>query len=218
MKDSILVYSGGMDSTTLLYDEADRIGLAVFFNYGSKHNQTEIKYAQHNADKLGIPLKVIDLREVFSHFKSNLLEGGDAIPKGHYEDESMKKTVVPFRNGIMMAIASGIAESNAFRRVLLASHFGDHAIYPDCRQTFSNAMKTAVYEGTWEHIEICTPYTELTKREIALLGTQLDSLDYRMTWSCYEGGHTHCGECGTCNERKEALDGFDKTTYLVWKT
>lgn len=215
MKDSILVYSGGMDSTTLLYQEQERIGMAIHFNYGSKHNATEFKYAYHNCEKLGIPFKVVDLRDIFRLFKSNLLlEGGD-IPLGHYEDESMKKTVVPFRNGIMISIAVGIAESNSFRRVLLANHFGDHAIYPDCRETFSNAMKTAVIEGTWDNLALETPYTTLTKREIALIGKEIPNLDYKMTWSCYQGGHTHCGECGTCVERKEALLGIDPTEYIL---
>jgi 7-cyano-7-deazaguanine synthase len=216
MKDSILVYSGGMDSTTLLYEQRDRIGMALHFNYGSKHNHTEFKYAYHNAeDKLGIPLKVIDLRDIFRNFKSNLLIDGGDIPKGHYEDISMKKTVVPFRNAIMISIAVGIAESNSFKRVLLASHFGDHAIYPDCRETFSNAMKTAVYQGTWDSVILDTPYTNITKRDIALKGKEIADLDYRMTWSCYEGGVTHCGECGTCVERKEALKGFDLTQYIL---
>jgi 7-cyano-7-deazaguanine synthase len=215
MKDSILIYSGGMDSTTLLYQEQDKIGMAIHFNYGSKHNHTEFKYAYHNCEKLGIQLKVVDLRDIFRDFKSNLLVDGGDIPKGHYEDESMKKTVVPFRNAIMISIAVGIAESNSFRRVLLANHFGDHAIYPDCRETFANAMKTAVYQGTWDSVILHTPYTHLTKRDIANIGMEIPNLDYKMTWSCYEGGATHCGECGTCVERKEALFGFDNTDYLL---
>jgi 7-cyano-7-deazaguanine synthase len=214
MKDSILVYSGGMDSTTLLYEQKDRISLAINFNYGSKHNHTEFKYAYWNCEQLGIPLKVIDLRDVFSNFKSHLLMDGGDIPKGHYEDESMKKTVVPFRNGIMMAIATGICESNGQKRVLLANHFGDHAIYPDCRETFLDAFKTSVKEGTWNQTEIYAPYTKLTKRQIAQRGHKI-GIDYKMTWSCYEGGTTHCGECGTCVERKEALEGNDPTQYLV---
>jgi len=215
MKDSILIYSGGMDSTTLLYQEQERIGMAIHFNYGSKHNHTEFNYAFHNAEgKLGIPLKVVDLRDIFRDFKSSLLMGGAPIPKGHYEDDSMKQTVVPFRNAIMISIAVGICESNGFKRVLLANHFGDHAIYPDCRDTFANAMKTAVSEGTWDNVVLDTPYTKLSKRDIALIGQSIPHLDYKMTWSCYEGGTTHCGECGTCVERKEALLGFDNTKYL----
>lgn len=212
---ALLVYSGGMDSTTLLYQMQEEIKTCVFFNYGSKHNHIEKKYAEKNCLKLSKPLITIDLVDVFRNFKSNLLIGGGEIPKGHYADESMKKTVVPFRNGIMLSIAAGLAESANLDTVLLASHFGDHAIYPDCREEFIYPMENAVKTGTWTNVQLLAPYTLLTKREIALSSKYLPDLDYRDTWSCYTGGHTHCGECGTCVERKEALQGFDLTDYLV---
>jgi 7-cyano-7-deazaguanine synthase len=116
----------------------------------------------------------------------------------------MKSTVVPFRNGIMLAIAAGIAESNGLKRVMIANHAGDHSIYPDCRPSFVNAMSEAMSAGTYENITVYAPYTHLSKKEIAEHGKAL-GLDYSETYSCYKGGEKHCGKCGTCRERIEAL-------------
>ena len=149
------------------------------------------------------------------YFRSSLLDGADAIPEGHYEDANMKSTVVPFRNGIMLSIACGIAESNGLSRVFIANHGGDHAIYPDCRSEFIKAMDAAMSAGTYAHINIEAPYTEITKTDIALIGKAI-GLDYTETWSCYKGGNVHCGKCGTCVERQEALRNAgieDKTEY-----
>ena len=212
-QDSLIIYSGGMDSTTLLYEYKDVIGMAISFNYGSKHNDREFEYAERNTKELGIKHIKIDLRSIMSNFKSNLLQGGGEIPHGHYAEENMKKTVVPFRNGIMLSIASGIAESNGYKKVLIANHFGDHDVYPDCRVDFIDNMNKAVKFGTWEGIEIIAPYSSITKRDIAEIakknGLSLGDISY----SCYEGDDIHCGKCGTCVERAEALDGFDTTKY-----
>ena len=135
-KDSLIIVSGGMDSITLLYDCKDSIALAVSFDYGSNHNAREIPFARLHCRRLGIRHVVIPLEFMHTYFKSSLLEGADAIPEGHYADDNMKSTVVPFRNGIMLAIAVGMAESNGLKRVLIANHGGDHAIYPDCRPDF----------------------------------------------------------------------------------
>lgn len=204
MKDCLIVVSGGMDSVTLLYDRKESIGLAISFDYGSNHNAKEIPLARLHCERLGIRHIVIPLQFVHDYFKSSLLEGAEAIPEGHYADENMKSTVVPFRNGIMLAIACGIAESKGFTRVLIANHFGDHAIYPDCRKEFIDAMSLAMKFGTYEGITIDAPYTSITKTEIAKRGKAL-GIDYAETWSCYKGGEKHCGKCGTCVERKEAL-------------
>ncbi|MCF0159206.1 MAG: 7-cyano-7-deazaguanine synthase QueC [Bacteroidaceae bacterium] len=204
MKDSVIIVSGGMDSVTLLHEYADDIALAVTFDYGSKHNANEIPFAQLHCRRLGIRHIVIPLAFMVEHFQSSLLKGGDEIPEGNYNDENMKSTVVPFRNGIMLSIACGLAESNGLTQVMLANHFGDHAIYPDCREGFVNAMSQAMQEGTYEHIRIVAPYTTLTKSEIARRGKRL-GINYAETWSCYKGGEKHCGKCGTCTERKEAL-------------
>ena len=204
MKDSVLILSGGVDSTTLLYDEQERIALAVSFDYGSKHNAREIPFAKWHCEQLGIRHIVIPLDFMTRYFKSSLLEGGEDIPEGHYADENMKSTVVPFRNGIMLAIAAGIAESNGLKRVMIANHAGDHSIYPDCRPGFVNAMSEAMSAGTYENIKVFAPYTYLSKKEIAEHGKAL-GLDYSETYSCYKGGEKHCGKCGTCRERRQAL-------------
>lgn len=215
MKDSIIILSGGMDSVTLLYDKKDSISLAITFDYGSNHNKREIKYAKYHCERLGIEHIVIPLDFIHKYFKSSLLEGSDAIPEGHYADENMKSTVVPFRNGIMLSIACGMAESRGLKYVMIANHAGDHSIYPDCRMTFINSMSEAMSYGTYENIKIYAPYTSISKTQIAMIGKSL-KIDYSKTYSCYKGGEKHCGKCGTCVERKEALRDAgieDKTIY-----
>lgn len=204
MKDSVIIVSGGMDSITMLYEFKDQIALGVSFNYGSNHNNREIPFAEMHCKRLGIPHITIDLGFMPQYFKSSLLEGADAIPEGNYDEENMKSTVVPFRNGIMLSIAIGIAESNHLKHVLMANHGGDHTIYPDCRPAFVDAMSAAAQAGTFEDVTIEAPYTNITKADIARHGKQL-GIDYSETWSCYKGGEVHCGQCGTCRERQEAL-------------
>ena len=208
---ALLIYSGGLDSTTLLYEYKDSIALAVSFYYGSKHNGREIACAVENCQRLGIKHMVIPLDFMGQYFKSSLLQGGGDIPEGSYADENMKSTVVPFRNGIMLAIAAGLAESYGLT-IMMANHSGDHAIYPDCRPEFVDAFAKAVEAGTYEGIQLVSPYCNITKRDIALRGKAL-GVDYSLTYSCYKGGEKHCGKCGTCTERKEALEGFDPTEY-----
>lgn len=204
MKDSVIIVSGGMDSITMLYEFKDQIALGVSFNYGSNHNNREIPFAEMHCKRLGILHITIDLGFMPQYFKSSLLEGADAIPEGNYDEENMKSTVVPFRNGIMLSIAIGIAESNHLKHVLMANHGGDHTIYPDCRPAFVDAMSAAAQAGTFEDVTIEAPYTNITKADIARHGKQL-GIDYSETWSCYKGGEVHCGQCGTCRERQEAL-------------
>lgn len=213
MKDSVIIISGGMDSTTLLYDMKERIAMGVSFDYGSNHNEREISFARLHCDRLGIKHIVIRLGFMHEYFKSSLLEGADAIPEGHYADDNMKSTVVPFRNGIMLSVAAGIAESNGLKKILIANHGGDHTIYPDCRPEFIGAMDRAIANGTYEDVRIDAPYTNITKADIAKIGKRL-GIDYSETWSCYKGGERHCGKCGTCIERKEAmaLAGIDDRT------
>jgi len=203
-KDSILVLSGGMDSTTMLYDYRERIALAVSFHYGSNHNDKELAFAKLHCERLGIKHLIIPLAFIKEHFQSSLLSGAEAIPEGNYDEENMRSTVVPFRNGIMLAIAAGLAENEKLSYIMLANHSGDHAIYPDCRPEFVDAMDKAVCAGTWNGVKLLTPYTHLTKGEIAKRGVAL-GIDYNETWSCYKGGDKPCGVCGTCREREEAL-------------
>ncbi|MBD5212204.1 MAG: 7-cyano-7-deazaguanine synthase QueC [Bacteroidales bacterium] len=212
-KDSLIVLSGGMDSTTLLHQEKERIALAVTFMYGSNHNEREAACAAENCRMLGIPHLMIPLGFMGEYFKSSLLSGAEDIPEGDYDDENMKSTVVPFRNGIMLSVACGLAESEGLKYVMLANHGGDHAIYPDCRPGFVEAMSRAMQEGTYDGISMLTPYTHLTKGDIAAIGKKL-GMDYSLTYSCYKGGEKHCGKCGTCRERIEALAeaGIEDTT------
>ncbi len=203
-RDCLIVLSGGMDSVSLLYEYKERIALAVTFDYGSNHNAREIACAKENCRLLGVDHLVIPLEFIGRYFESSLLSGAEAIPEGHYSSENMKSTVVPFRNGIMLSVACGLAESRGLGKVMIANHSGDHAIYPDCREGFVKAMSEAMRLGTYEGIEIFAPYTNLTKGEIALRGHNA-GVDFSLTYSCYKGGEKHCGCCGTCVERKEAF-------------
>lgn len=213
MKDALLVLSGGMDSVTLLYERCADIALAVSFDYGSNHNDNEIPFARLHCERLGIPHVTIPLKFMHDYFTSSLLSGADAIPEGSYADENMKSTVVPFRNGIMLSVAAGLAESRGLGKVMMANHFGDHAIYPDCREEFVKNMSAAIAAGTYAGITIDAPYTNISKADIARRGRGL-GIDYSETWSCYKGGRVHCGKCATCLERKAALAeaGIDDTT------
>ena len=202
--DSIIVLSGGLDSTTLLHDNKDRLALAVTFDYGSNHNAREIECARRQCALLGIEHLVIPLSFMGQYFESSLLSGADDIPEGNYDDENMKSTVVPFRNGIMLAVACGLAESRGLKHVMIANHGGDHAIYPDCRRGFVDAMSLAMQQGTYDGVDIIAPYTDITKAEICARGAKL-GVDYSLTYSCYKGGARHCGRCGTCRERQEAF-------------
>ncbi len=213
-KDAVIILSGGMDSCTMLHEFRDDIAIAITYDYGSKQNHRERQCAIAQCKALGIKHIIIPLDFMNLYFKSALLGNStEEIPEGNYDDENMKATVVPFRNGIMLAIACGIAESNGLHRVMIANHAGDHAIYPDCRQAFVDAMSMAMQQGTYEGIEIFAPYTNLSKTDIARHGKAL-GVDYSMTYSCYKGGEKHCGKCGTCRERIEALRdaGIDDPT------
>ena len=204
MKDAVIITSGGMDSTTMLYEYKDEIALAITFDYGSTQNGRERRCAIMHCERLGIKHLIIPLEFMHKYFKSALLESADAIPDGNYNDENMKATVVPFRNGIMLAIACGIAESNGLSYVMMANHGGDHTIYPDCRPEFVEAFDGAAHAGTYNGVHLLSPYCNMTKGQIAARGKEL-GINYAETWSCYKGGEKHCGRCGTCVERREAL-------------
>jgi len=209
---ALIVYSGGMDSTVLLNQYKDSIKLAVFFDYGSKHNRTEYQHAIDNVRQLGIKGIGVALPFIGDLFKSSLLKSGEEIPEGSYAEKNMKSTVVPFRNGIFLSIAAGIAESEGLDTILIANHFGDHAVYPDCTKAFIDAFAQSVEAGTYNKAKILSPYCDKSKREIALIGKDL-GVDFSKTYSCYKGDTLHCGVCATCIERKQALLGFDTTTY-----
>jgi 7-cyano-7-deazaguanine synthase len=176
----------------------------VSFDYGSKHNHNELPMAAYHAKKLNIPHVIVPLTFINDYFESHLLKSGGEIPEGHYAEESMKKTVVPFRNGIMLSIAGGFAESRRAQGVVIGAHAGDHFIYADCREKFLKSMSAALREGTDARVEILRPFVGMNKGEIVRRGTEL-GVDYSQTWSCYKGEQLHCGLCGTCVERREAF-------------
>lgn len=206
MSKAVVLVSGGMDSVTALYHTADTFDLVagVSFDYGAKHNDREIPFAAVHCGKLGVRHEVISLPFMNELFISNLLKSGGEVPDGHYEASTMRQTVVPFRNGIMMAIVAGFAESIGAEGLVIAAHSGDHAIYPDCREGFMKSMGEAIRLGTYEAIEVIRPFIAMNKAEIAKRGQEL-GVDYSQTWSCYKGGDRHCGSCGTCVERREAF-------------
>ncbi|WP_462136004.1 7-cyano-7-deazaguanine synthase QueC [Porphyromonas uenonis] len=204
MRNSLIALSGGVDSTTLLYEYREEIACAVGFDYGSKHNARELAAAKAICRELEIPYLIIPLAFIGEYFRSDLLLSGGEMQLGDYSEENMSSTVVPFRNGIMLSVLAGLAESRDLQQVLIANHFGDHAIYPDCRESFVKPMGEAITAGTSNGVKLVAPYTALTKTEIVARGTRL-GVPYGKTYSCYQGGERHCGRCGTCRERHEAF-------------
>lgn len=204
MRNSLIALSGGVDSTTLLYEYREEVACAVGFDYGSKHNARELAAAKAICRELEIPYLIIPLAFIGEYFRSDLLLSGGEMQLGDYSEENMSSTVVPFRNGIMLSILAGLAESRDLQQVLIANHFGDHAIYPDCRESFVTPMGEAITAGTSNGVKLVAPYTKLTKAEIVARGTRL-GVPYGKTYSCYQGGERHCGRCGTCRERHEAF-------------
>jgi 7-cyano-7-deazaguanine synthase len=207
-----------MDSVTALYwaQRHHSVAAAVSFNYGAKHNHREIPFAAEHAKRLGVRHEIVALDFVNQLFASDLLKSGGTVPDGHYEAENMKHTVVPFRNAIMLSVVCGLAESINAGAVAIAAHGGDHAIYPDCREDFMQAIGEAMKLGTYAQVALLRPFITMTKGQIASMGAEL-GVDFAQTWSCYKGGAQHCGTCGTCVERREAfLEAglVDPTNYL----
>lgn len=210
--------SGGMDSAVLLYllrSEGHEV-LPISFNYGQRH-VTELGYAASLCGFLQIPHKIVDIRSISGVLGgSSLTDMSIPVPQGHYEDPTMKATVVPNRNMILLSIAAAYAITQEADAVAIAAHAGDHAVYPDCRPEFHSAMRGALKLCGYKPLQLHTTFISQTKADIARIGHELD-VPFSMTWSCYEGGKTHCGKCGTCVERREAfaLAGIlDPTRYM----
>ena len=202
----MVLCSGGMDSVVALHwaSREHTVAGVVSFDYGAKHNHRELPFAAEHAKLLGVKHEVVGLDFIDRLFASDLLKSGGEIPEGHYAAENMKLTVVPFRNGIMLAIAAGWAESMGAEGMVIAAHGGDYAIYPDCREDFMRAMGEAMALGTYAGLRLLRPFITMSKGQIATEGTRL-GVDFARTWSCYKGGEVHCGKCGTCVERREAF-------------
>jgi 7-cyano-7-deazaguanine synthase len=204
---TIVICSGGLDSVTLAYKTAKEHGLAglVSFDYGQRHKK-ELEFAARCADQLNTPHSVIDISRVGAALTGSALTDNVDVPDGHYAEDSMKITVVPNRNAIMLSIAYGIASAQKADAVAAAFHGGDHFIYPDCRPAFVESfasMQNYALEG-FSEIELYSPFLKMTKANIVAEGARL-SVPFGDTWSCYKGGEHHCGRCGTCVERREAF-------------
>ncbi len=215
---TIVICSGGLDSVTLAHKVAAKRTLSrlVSFDYGQRHKK-ELDYARRCALRLGVPHDVVDITAVGRLLTGSALTSGGPVPEGHYAEDTMRITVVPNRNAIMLAVAFGVAAAEQADAVAAAVHGGDHFIYPDCRPAFVEAFETMqrhALEGLAK-IAFYTPFLRISKADIVREGVRL-GVPFAETWSCYQGGSLHCGRCGTCVERREAfhLAGQDDpTTY-----
>ncbi|QFT33990.1 7-cyano-7-deazaguanine synthase [Labrenzia sp. THAF82] len=222
---TLVICSGGMDSVTLAHKVAREQHLSglISFDYGQRHRK-ELDFASACASSLGTEHILIDISDIGHQLTGSALTEDIDVPDGHYTEDTMKVTVVPNRNAIMLAIAYGIAASRGAEAVATAVHGGDHFIYPDCRPSFTQsyeAMQRKALDGVAD-IQLYTPYVHASKAEIAAEGLRL-GVDYRASWSCYKGGERHCGRCGTCVERREAfhlagsVDPTDYTDQTFWE-
>jgi 7-cyano-7-deazaguanine synthase len=217
---TVLIYSGGLDSTVMLYHllEAGHTVAALTVNYGQRHYR-EIESAKTILQRMpSVQHEIVDLRALTPLWGKNALtDTTREVPSGHYTEERMKKTVVPNRNMILLSTATAWALSLKADAVAYAAHAGDHAIYPDCRESFANAMQQAIELSDWHPLTLVRPFVNWSKEQIARRAIEL-SVPIELTWSCYQGGNLHCGRCGTCVERREAFDlaGInDPTIYAL---
>ncbi|MCP4445887.1 MAG: 7-cyano-7-deazaguanine synthase QueC [Myxococcales bacterium] len=204
----VAIFSGGMDSTTMLYQllaEGHEVK-AIGFDYGQRH-AVELKAAKAIAARSQVAYETVDLQSLGPIIagQSSQVNPNVEVPDGHYSEDSMKATVVPNRNMIMLAVAVAHAISIDYDAICYGAHAGDHTIYPDCRAEFVEAMKTSIGLCDWKKITLLTPFVDISKADIAAIGGRI-SVPFEMTWSCYKGGTTHCGTCGTCVERREAFE------------
>lgn len=218
-EDTVVIYSGGMDSFTLvnqLYVEG-RLHSCLSFNYGQSHVK-ELSYAAAWTKRNGVPHTVVDLVNMADVcMRGSALLGDMAVPEGHYAAENMKKTVVPNRNAIMLSVAVAYAVSNNLSLVSFGAHAGDHEIYPDCRPEFVSAMNTVALMANWHRVGIEAPYLGLTKIGILDIGFMME-LDYSQSWTCYKGGQVACGKCGSCQERLTAFAAHGVPDPLEYET
>jgi 7-cyano-7-deazaguanine synthase len=174
-------------------------------DYGQRH-RCELEQAAAICEELGIPQPIANLSALQPLLAGSSLTSSEIeVAEGHYTEENMKSTVVPNRNMILLSVATGHALSIKAGQIAYAAHSGDHAIYPDCRSEFADAMGKAIRLADWEKVELIRPFVDWTKADIVRRGAEL-RVPFAKTWSCYKGGDLHCGRCGTCIERREAFD------------
>lgn len=218
-KKTVLIFSGGMDSCTLLYKLLSE-GWEVFplgVNYGQRHKK-ELICAREMCEELQLSYQIADMSGITHLINNSSQTSTDKpVPLGHYSEESMKLTVVPNRNMLMLAMAAGYAINIGADTVAYGAHFGDAAQYPDCREEFTIALEGALQLCDWTPIKLLRPFVNISKTDIAVMGNQLN-VPFEKTWSCYQGQEVHCGACGTCVERREALylaGVLDPTKYQI---
>jgi 7-cyano-7-deazaguanine synthase len=213
----IVLLSGGMDSATLLALARQQFDpMALTLNYGQRH-RVEIESARAVAEHFKVPHKVMDISNINELLQGSSLTTPDiAVPQGHYEDESMKATVVPGRNTILLSLALGYCISQKGQMVAYAAHAGDHAIYPDCRPEFVLAMAGVFNKADYKPVALWVPFLNMDKGDILTIGLPL-GVPYEKTWTCYdpqiyqpnlpsiETDFKACGKCGACQERLEAF-------------
>jgi len=204
---TIVICSGGLDSVSLAHKVAAEHDLVALlsFDYGQRHAK-EVDFAAVCARRLGVPHHIIDIRSIGQGLTGSALTDDIDVPDGHYAEDTMKVTVVPNRNAIMLTIAFGMAAAQKVDAVAAAVHGGDHFIYPDCRPGFIDAfqvMQNHALEG-YADVTLYTPYVHGSKADIVTDGA-VHETPFGETWSCYKGGEKHCGRCGTCVERREAF-------------
>lgn len=252
MSDGVAIVSGGMDSITMVYMLVKEFGLhphLLSFDYGQRHRK-ELNFALWNAEQLGLRWSLVDLTSITDLIGSSALtskpkpwtppgEEGDMfadgerpieVPEGHYAEDNMRLTVVPNRNMMMMSIGAAVVVSNQGHYLAAGMHAGDHFQYPDCRSdfvhSFANTLEYANEGFLKDDFDVKTPFINVTKNTIAGMAYKYE-VPLHKTWSCYKGNEVHCGRCGTCVERLEAIDsvveappGWDLTEYAdteFWK-
>lgn len=228
MSKAVVLLSGGLDSTVLLASIVDKYGaknvtaLSIF--YGQKHHK-EVEYARYQSEKYGVELLFMDLSSCYSFDTTcTLLSGNAEIPTGSYaeqiNEQGIINTYVPFRNGLFLSFAAGLALQIGADHVYYGAHSDDVAVsaYPDCSHEFIVSMQQAIKEGTGSKVTLIAPFWDYTKARIVSLGMHLE-VDFANTWSCYEGKDTPCGVCGTCVDRIKAFEsiGFADPHTLVRK-
>ena len=203
---AIIILSGGMDSTTLLYDIIAQgfMPYALSFNYGQRHFR-ELDVAKKTCDKLKVNHIIADISSINKLIGNNALTGDIDVPEGHYKDENMKVTVVPNRNAILLNLAIAYAISIGSEHVYYGAHIGDHSVYPDCRKVFVKAMQKVASLCHYYKIHLHAPYLEFSKSDIVRFGQDF-GVDYLLTHTCYKGNMKACGKCGSCIERLEAFE------------
>jgi 7-cyano-7-deazaguanine synthase len=199
------IFSGGMDSTALLYDFINQGHEVetIWFDYGQKHKKEQL-YAKEICNTLKVKLSEVNLEQINKFLTNSSLSGDKEVPDVHYEDEQAISTIVPNRNMMMLSIAVAKAINDKFDAVAFGCHYGDRVVYPDCRIEYTSALQTAIYLADRHLVKLLTPFIDITKADIVTIGEK-NKVPWTKTWTCYKGLEKHCGKCPTCIERREAF-------------